>query len=311
MKIYRNLKDYNVKNAIITQGTFDGVHLGHKKILDRLISGAKTKGGDSVLLTFHPHPRHVLFPDHDGPMILNTMDEKIELLESIGLDNIIILPFTHEFSRIPAVHFVRDLLVNQIKAVKIIVGYDHHFGRNREGDINILKELAPLYEFEVEEISAHEIDEINISSTKIRKALAVGDVETANRFLGYPYQLNGKIIPGKKLGRKLGYPTANMELDERLKLIPENGVYAVKVKIASRSLKGMMSIGFNPTVEEGNTKRHLEVNIFDFDEEVYGSDIRVELIKRIRNELKFDGLDELKDQMASDKLVTMEILEGE
>lgn len=308
LKIYRDLEEYAVQHAILTQGTFDGVHLGHRQILQKIIETAKQEGGESVLLTFHPHPRHVLFPDQEGPMMLSTLDEKIEKLKEIGLDNLIIHPFTKEFSRLPAVNFVRDLLVNKIKAKKIVVGYDHHFARNREGNLESLQELAPLYDFEVEEISAQEIDDVNISSTKIRKALSQGNILAANAYLGYNYQLNGKVIEGKKLGRKLGYPTANIGLAENLKLIPLDGIYAVQVEVNGMVNKGMMSIGFNPTVEEQSVKRHLEVNIFDFDEDIYGQDICVNMIERIRGEEKFENLEVLKEKMAEDKIKSLEIL---
>jgi len=307
LRIYRDLEEYAVEHAILTQGTFDGVHLGHRQILKRIIETAKNEGGESVLLTFHPHPRHVLFPDQDGPMMLSTLSEKIEKLEEIGLEHLIIHPFTKEFSRLPAVNFVRDLLVNRIKARKIVVGYDHHFARNREGNLETLHELAPLYDFEVEEISAQEIDDVNISSTKIRKALCEGNIVAANSYLGYNYQLNGKVIEGKKLGRELGYPTANISLEENLKLIPMDGVYAVNVFLNGSKYRGMMSIGFNPTVENQSGERHIEVNIFDFNEDIYGREIKVELIDRIRDEEKFDDLDTLKAKMAEDKLKSREI----
>ncbi|NND77975.1 MAG: bifunctional riboflavin kinase/FAD synthetase [Flavobacteriales bacterium] len=309
MKIHRDLKDYSVEKAILTQGTFDGVHIGHKEIISRVIAMAKEAGGESVLLTFHPHPRHILFPDQEGPLMLSTLKEKISKLEEIGLDHLIIHPFTHEFSRLSAVQFVRDLLVNIIKATKIVVGYDHHFARNREGNLETLQDLSPLYDLEIEEISAQEINDVNISSTKIRKALVEGDLETANKYLGYCYGLDGVVVEGKKLGRTLGFPTANIGNFEKWKLIPKDGVYAVKVFLDGEVHSGMMSIGFNPTVNKELETRSLEVHILDFNRDIYGNEIRIEFVSRIRGEEKFKDLEALKTKMADDMAKTIHILE--
>lgn len=292
----------------MTQGTFDGVHLGHRQIIERIIETAREEKGESVLLTFHPHPRHVLFPDIEGPMLLSSLEEKIQKLEEIGLEHLIIYPFTKDFSRMDAVHFVRDLLVNQIHAKKIIVGYDHHFARNREGNLSTLIELGPLYDFEVEEISAQEIDDINISSTKIRKAIEEGDLTTANKYLGYEYVLNGSVIKGKQVGRTLGYPTANLNVNGQVKLIPKDGIYVVKARIEDKLYKGMMSIGFNPTVQTENRQRHIEVNIFDFDQDIYGKDVEVSIVQRLRDEEKFEDLEGLKRKLHEDKVRSLEIL---
>lgn len=308
MKIHHNLEDYSVERAILTQGTFDGVHLGHKKIISRVIEMANANNGESVLLTFHPHPRHVLFPEQDGPRMLSTLKEKISRLETIGLDHLIIFPFTKEFSRMPAIQFVRDLLVNDIKAKKIVVGYDHHFARNREGNLDTLNELASLYDFKVEEISAQEINNVNISSTKIRSAIIEGDLETANKYLGYDYSIEGKVVEGKKIGRTLGFPTANIQLQDELKLIPKDGIYAVRIDLRSEIYEGMMSIGLNPTIDGSNVKRYLEVNIFDFNEDIYGQELKVNFFSRLRDEVKFEDMNALKQKMKADKLHTLEIL---
>ena len=309
MKIYQDLADFKPQKSILTIGTFDGVHLGHRKIIHRIIEIAKLDEAESVLLTFHPHPRHVLFPDAGSPKLLSTLEEKMQLLANCGLENLIIYPFTKEFSRMPAVNFVRDLMVNGIKCSKVVVGYDHHFARNREGNLNTLQELAPLYDYQVEEISAQEIDHVNISSTKIRNALIDGDVIAANKYLGYYYRLSGLIVEGKKMGRQLGFPTANIRLDESLKLIPGDGVYAVKVYVDGIDYVGMMSIGKNPTIDELNQDTHLEVNIFDFDRDIYKTELTVEFIARIRSEKKFDDLDSLKQKMHEDKQRTLEIFQ--
>jgi riboflavin kinase/FMN adenylyltransferase len=239
--------------------------------------------------------------------MLNTLDEKIDLLENAGIDNLIIHPFTKEFSRTSSVEFVRDILVNKIGTKKLVIGYDHHFGRNREGSFEHLKEFGPVYGFDVEEISALDIDEVNVSSTKIRKALEEGDVQAANTFLSYSYPLTGKVIRGEKLGRSIGYPTANIDIEESIKLIPANGVYAVKVKVEGKQFSGMLNIGVRPTVSQSQEKS-VEVNIFDFDRDIYDEEITVEFIQRIRDEKKFDSSEELAGQLKRDKEACQEAL---
>jgi riboflavin kinase/FMN adenylyltransferase len=300
MKVYTNLDDFKgVKNPVVTTGTFDGVHLGHQKIIARLKDAAREENGETVLLTFSPHPRMVLFPDDNELKLLNTLPEKIELLEKYGVDHLIIYPFTKEFSRLTSIEFVRNILVNSIQTKRLVIGYNHHFGRNREGSFEHLKEYGPLYGFEVEEIPAQDIDHIQISSTKIRNALLIGDVKTANTYLGHAYTLTGTVVKGKQLGRTIGYPTANLQITDQYKLIPGDGVYAVRIKHGSIIYGGMLNIGNNPTIE--GKGKSIEVNIFDFDKTIYGEEATVYFIERLRDEVKFNNLEELKEQLAKDK----------
>jgi riboflavin kinase/FMN adenylyltransferase len=300
MKVYTNIAEFkSVDNPIVTTGTFDGVHLGHQKIINRLKNLAKTENGETVLLTFYPHPRMILFPDDNELKLLNTLTEKTELLEKYGIDHLIIHPFTKEFSRLTSIEFVRNILVNSIHTKRLVIGYNHHFGRNREGSFEHLKEYGPLYGFEVEEIPAKDIDHIEISSTKIRKALLQGDVKTANAYLGHSYSITGIIVKGKQIGRTIGYPTANIEINDVYKLIPADGIYAVKVKHQNSSYLGMLSIGNNPTVE--GKGRSIEVNIFQFDKSIYEENVTIYFIARLRNEVKFDSLESLKNQLLKDK----------
>jgi len=307
MKVYSNIEDFKeVKNPIVTTGTFDGVHLGHQKIIARLKDVAQKHQGETVLLTFYPHPRMVLFPDDNELKLLNTQQEKIELLEKYGIDHLIIHPFTKEFSRLTSVEFVRNILVNQLRTNRLIIGYNHHFGRNREGSFEHLKEFGPVYGFDVEEIPAKDIDSIEVSSTKIRVALQSGDVETANTYLGHTYSITGKVIKGNQLGRTLGYPTANIFIDDKYKLIPADGVYAVKVLVHGNSYGGMLNVGNNPTID--GKGRSIEVNLFDFSGDIYGADATIYFIKRLRDEQKFNGLDELKNALAIDKQNALKIV---
>lgn len=307
MKVYTNIEDFkDVKNPIVTTGTFDGVHLGHQKIISRLKDVAQKHQGETVLLTFYPHPRMVLFPEDNELKLLNTQQEKIHLLEKYGVDHLIIYPFTKEFSRLTSVEFVRNILVNSIHTKKLIIGYNHHFGRNREGSFEHLKEFGPIYGFDVEEIPAKDIDNIDVSSTKIRGALQAGDVETANSYLGHSYSICGKVMHGNELGRTIGYPTANIFIDDKYKLIPMDGVYAVEVEVKGKKFGGMLNVGNNPTI--AGKGRSIEVNIFDFNETIYGEDATIFFIKRLRDELKFAGLDELKNALAIDKQNALKIL---
>ncbi len=300
MNIYYSIDDFkNVKNPVVTTGTFDGVHLGHQKIISRLKDFAANENGESVLLTFFPHPRMVLFPEDNDLKLLSNQAEKIELLEKYGIDHLIILPFTKEFSRLTSLEFIRNILVNKIKTKKLVIGYNHHFGRNREGSFNHLKEYGPLYGFDVEEISAQDIDQVEISSTKIRNALQTGDITTATKYLGHQYTLSGKVVGGKKLGKTIGYPTANISVEDKFKLIPTDGVYAVKVKHNGTTYNGMLNIGNNPTVD--GKCRSVEVNIFNFDNDIYGDELTIYFIEHLRTEVKFANLDELKKQLAADK----------
>lgn len=300
MKVYTNIDDFKgVKNPVVTTGTFDGVHLGHQKIITRLKDAAREENGETVLLTFSPHPRMVLFPDDNELKLLNTLPEKTELLEKYGIDHLIIYPFTKEFSRLTSIEFVRNILVNSIQTKRLVIGYNHHFGRNREGSFEHLKEYGPLYGFEVEEIPAKDIDHIQVSSTKIRNALLIGDVKTATSYLGHTYTLTGTVVTGKKLGRTIGYPTANLHINDQYKLVPGDGVYAVKVKHKNLFYGGMLNIGNNPTVE--GKGKSIEVNIFDFDEIIYGDEATIYFLERLRDEVKFNNLEELKIQLAKDK----------
>ncbi|APU10459.1 bifunctional riboflavin kinase/FAD synthetase [Cellulophaga lytica] len=284
--------------TVITIGTFDGVHIGHKKILERLINSAKLLEIESTVLTFFPHPRMVLQQD-SNIKLLNTIEEKEMILSNLGLDFLIIHPFSKEFSRLSAIEFVRDILVNKLNTKKIIIGYDHRFGRNRNADINDLKNYGTTFDFNVEEITAQEIDDVSVSSTKIRKALAEGDVSKANSYLGYNYMLTGIVTKGKGLGRQLNFPTANIYIKEEYKLIPKNGVYVVKAKLNNSTVFGMMNIGYNPTVN--GTQKTIEVNFFNFNDDLYGKKIQVDILERIRDEVKFDSINDLKVQLTKDQ----------
>ena len=306
METVQSIIKYDKKQSTaITIGTFDGVHIGHKTILERLINNAKDLGLRSTVLTFFPHPRMVLQKDGDIKL-LNTIAEKKMILEDLGLDLLIIHPFTKEFSRLSATEFVRDILVNQLKTKKIIIGYDHRFGRNRTANISDLRAFGNALDFEVEEISAKEVDAVSVSSTKIRKALEEGDIETANKFLGYDYMLTGTVKKGKGLGRQLSFPTANLFIDTPYKLIPKNGVYVVHALIEGLKVFGMMNIGYNPTVS--GKRKSIEVHFFDFDKDLYDNPLQVQIIDRLRDEHKFDSVDALKVQLGKDKEASLSLI---
>jgi riboflavin kinase/FMN adenylyltransferase len=308
LRIFRSIEAFEgTRNAVVTTGTFDGVHVGHRKIISRMREVAKKVDGETVLLTFDPHPRTVLFPDDHGLLLLTTLDEKIALLEEAGVDNLIIHPFTREFSRITSIDFVRDILVEMLGTYRLVIGYDHHFGRNREGSFEHLVEFGPLYGFEVEEIPALEVQDVSVSSTKIRKALEEGDVATATEYLGAHYRLNGFVVEGNKIGRTLGFPTANIRVENTNKQIPADGVYAVIVVVNGKKLKGMLNIGQRPTVNALQS-RTIEVHIIDYEGDLYGSSIELQFIHRVRNEQKFNGLDELRTQLEKDKVQTLSML---
>jgi riboflavin kinase/FMN adenylyltransferase len=303
MRIFDGIKSLGeIKNPVVTIGTFDGVHLGHQKIIEQLNFEADKIGGESVLLTFEPHPRIVLYPENHGVKLIQTRDEKFQVLENFNLKNVVLIPFTKEFSELSAIEFVEQILVSNLKAKKVVIGYDHQFGRNREGNIQFLKSVSEKYGFEVIEISAKSIDEINISSTKVRDSLLRGDVETAKLFLSRSYEISGTVVKGNQLGRTIGFPTANVLVNSNLKLIPANGVYAVRVKIAGAKHFGVMNIGNKPTVNSNN-HRSIEVHIFDFDKDVYGQPITVFFDNYLRNEQKFANLVELKKAIAHDEAV--------
>ncbi|TXC78840.1 bifunctional riboflavin kinase/FAD synthetase [Luteibaculum oceani] len=307
MKIYRDLSETKgIKNPVITTGTFDGVHVGHQKILTQLIHEAKKIDGESVVLTFWPHPRMVVFPDDHNLQLLNTMEEKAQLLESFGIDHFIIYPFSKKFSRLSAREYVKDILVDGIGVSKMAVGYDHRFGKNREGDFNTLTELAKEYQFQVQEISAEDVENVNVSSTKIRKALLDGDVSTAKAYLNYHYFLKGRVVSGEGIGKQLGFPTANILVEDSYKLIPKIGVYAVKVNLGEQVYKGMMNIGVRPTVAN-NAPKTIEVHLLDYNGDLYNQEIKVSFIQRLRDEIRFENVSQLKDQLNEDKKNCLEL----
>ena len=299
LKIFHSINDFrSTKKTILTLGTFDGVHIGHKKILKKVIQGTANEKYESLVLTFFPHPRMVLQED-SGLQLLNTIDEKIDLLAEIGLENLVIHPFDETFSRLTAEDFVKTILVDRFHIQKIIIGYDHRFGRNRTADIDDLIAFGKKYNFEVEQISVQEINEISVSSTKIRNALLEGNMTLANDYLGYAYFLTGTVVKGKQLGRTINFPTANLNIKENYKLIPQNGVYIVESTINQKTVFGMMNIGFNPTVKGQN--QSIEIHYFDFDADLYRQKIRVSILQRIRSEQKFESVDLLKAQLEKDK----------
>lgn len=307
MKTYHHIDDFTpVKNAVVTIGTFDGVHHGHRKIISRIKELADACGGETVILTFFPHPRMILHPEDDSIKLINAINEKAALLEQLGVDHLIITPFSRDFSNQSAEDYIRDVLVNKIGTKKIVIGYDHRFGKDRRGGLNDLLRLSPVYGFEVIEIPEQDINEVAVSSTRIREALLAGNIELANQYLGYPFFITGKVIRGDQIGRQIGYPTANIHVEERYKLIPADGIFAVKVQQGGQEYKGMAYIGSRPTIN-GMT-RNIEVNLFDFDKEIYGETIRMEFLHYIRGDAKFNGLDELKAQIARDKLEVLKFL---
>ena len=289
----------NIKNAAVTAGTFDGVHVGHQKILARLREEADKVGGETVLITYWPHPRLVLKPWDHSLLLLSTFPEKANLLEKYGVDHLVKIPFTQEFAQMSPEDYVRIILHERIRTKKIIIGYDHRFGKNRSGGLEELHAYAPTYDFEVEEIPRQDIDAIGISSTKIRRALEVGDVHLANNFLGRHYSLTGHVIHGNKIGRSLGFPTANIQVKENYKLIPSDGIYAVRICHEYNKYNGMLNIGQRPTI--GGENKTIEVNIFDFDQDIYESEITIEFVDLIRKEIKFSSLEALKKQLKTDK----------
>lgn len=307
MKIYHGIEDFvRLQNAVVTSGTFDGVHVGHTKILSRLREIAGKINGETVVITFWPHPRLVLHPEDTSLKLLNTFEEKAELLKAQGINHLVRIPFTKEFSQLTSEQFITEILVKTIGTKKLVIGHDHHFGKNREGSFDQLKVNGPKYGFEVEEIPRQDVDHVGVSSTKIRRALESGDIETATHFLGHTYSITGRVIMGDKLGRILGFPTANIEIDTFYKLIPADGIYAVKVGYAHQGYNGMLYIGNRPTV--GGLRRNIEVNIFDFDREIYGESLTIYFHNLIRSDIKFNDLEELRKQLYLDKKAALKIL---
>lgn len=289
----------------MTIGTFDGVHIGHQKVLSNLVLSAEKNNASSVLLTFFPHPRMVLQKNTDIKLI-NTLEERIELLKKTGLDSLVIHEFTEDFAEITALEFVKNVLVDHLKIANLIIGYDHRFGKNREGNFDQLSEYGNIFGFEVNKISQQEIDHITISSTKIRKAIELGNIEEANRYLGYHFMLKGEIVKGNNLGEKIGFPTANLSIKESYKLLPKTGSYIVKSELENQTVYGMMNIGYNPTVK--GKKQTIEIHFFDFNKDLYGKKIQIDVLKFLRDEQKFDSVEVLKKQLVNDRQKSLKII---
>ena len=311
MKIFRNIIEArNIPNAVVTIGTFDGVHLGHQAIFNKMKTLAQGIGGETVVVTFDPHPRQVLNIDSSNLRFLCTPEEKLQKFEEFGIDNVVIIHFTKEFSRTPSEVFIKDYIIDHIHPAYIVVGYDHHFGKNRMGDFDLLNKLMKQYHFKVERVAAQDVENIAISSTKIRNALAVGNVKSANRLLGYTYSVTAEVVVGNKIGRTMGFPTANLELPREYMLI-KGGVYACLVDYDGHTYKAMANIGHRPTIgDRGENQPIIEVNLFGFDGDLYGKHIRVHFIDRIRDEEKFNGLDALKAQLEQDREKAYKLLDN-
>jgi riboflavin kinase/FMN adenylyltransferase len=306
MRIYYSLDDFSpVRNAVVTSGTFDGVHVGHQKILSRLREIAERTNGETVVITFWPHPRLVLNPDAEIKL-LNTFEEKAELIKEHGVRHLLRIPFTKEFSQLTSEEFITKILVERIGTKKLVIGYDHHFGKNREGSFEQLKLNGPKYGFEVEEIPRQEVDHLAVSSTKIRKAIETSDLETATHLLGKPYSISGRVIKGDQIGRLIGFPTANLEVDSTHKLIPADGIYAVTVNHEHARYDGMLYIGDRPTIN--GSKKNIEINIFEFNKEIYGESLTIHLQQFIREDRKFEDVEELTLQIQKDKESSIGIL---
>ena len=309
MQVHYGFESYkNIKNPIVTVGTFDGVHFGHQKIIQRLQKIAKKNNGESVLLSFDPHPRKILLNDQ-GLKLIHTINEKINILENLGLDHLVIYPFTLEFSKFSAKRYIDELLIQKLGTHTLVIGYDHHFGNDREGNIDLLKKYEKSNPFYLEEIKAHEIEEIKISSTKVRSAIEKGNIHLVNDYCGHFYEFSGEVVRGNGIGKTIGTPTANIKLNSNEKIIPLDGVYAVVCQIKDANYKGIMNIGFKPTVDEGQ-KRTVEIHLFDYEKDIYGQDLRTKVIERIRDEVKFNSLKELKSQILKDNEKAKIILES-
>lgn len=313
MKIYNHIDEFRpIKNAVVTIGTFDGVHIGHQKIISRLQEVAKQNGGETVILTFFPHPRMILHPDDQNIKLISTLNEKAERLAGLGIDHLIITPFTRDFSNLSPEEYISEILVKKIGTSQIVIGYDHRFGKDRKGGLEDLQNYALKFGFGVEEIPEQDINDVAVSSTKIRNAILSGNVNAAKDFLGYPFQLTGKVIKGDQIGRKLGFPTANLYIEESYKLIPSDGIYVVSLEFMDQqNLKtepatGMAYIGHRPTINA--MSRNIEVNIFDFDKDIYGQIIRINFLEYLRGDQKFDSLEELKNQLEKDEIAARTFL---
>ena len=307
MRIYEGLADFSpVSNAVVTSGTFDGVHLGHQKIIQRIREIARAVQGETVLITFWPHPRLVLYPTEHHLRLLSTFEEKANLLRQFGIDHLVTIPFTQEFSQMTSEQFIRKILMEKIHTKKLVIGYDHRFGKNREGSFDYLQEHSKEFGFELEEISRQDVDEIGVSSTKIRKSLEIGDIRTATNYLGRPYELNGIVVKGQQIGRSIGFPTANIHIPNDYKLIPHDGVYAVEVKVEGVLFKAMLNIGNRPTVN--GTRKTVEAHLFDFQGDLYNKLVTVYFREFIREEKKFESLEALKNQLVQDQTLAKSLL---
>jgi riboflavin kinase/FMN adenylyltransferase len=308
VKLHDGLVDFNAKKPVVTIGTFDGVHMGHKQVILRLQEIAKKYGGETVIFTFHTHPRLVTAPNESNLRLLTTLEEKIKLFDHYGIDHLVIYPFDKSFSELSYSKFVEEILVKQMHTHCLVVGYDHRFGKNREGDFEYLQKCASKFNFEVEKLDVLTIAKESVSSTKIRQALQNGEIEKANKYLGYEFTLHGSVVDGKHLGRKLGFPTANIVASDKHKIIPGYGVYAVKVSINNKEYGGMLNIGTRPTFNNNADNRSIEVNIFDFEGDIYGSEITIMFAGKIRNEQKFAGVENLINQLHKDKKTALNFL---
>ncbi|SHF52741.1 riboflavin kinase / FMN adenylyltransferase [Mariniphaga anaerophila] len=311
MKIHTNIENFVANKPVVTIGTFDGLHLGHQKVLSRLIDFARQRNGESVVFTFYPHPRLITAPGETNLRLLTTLEEKKKLFARSGIDHLIIFPFTKEFSQLTYSEFVEQILVNKMHTHCLVVGYDHRFGKNREGGFEYLQGCAAKFGFEIEKLEVLLVDESHVSSTRIRKALEEGKIEQANKFLGYRFTLQGTVVEGQRVGRKLGFPTANIEASDPNKLIPGYGVYAVEVLVAGKEYKGMLNIGSRPTFNKNADNRSIEVHIFDFSGDIYNQEITLIFVGKIRNEHKFSGVEALTEQLKKDKVAALKVLSDE
>lgn len=311
MRVYKDLSDFRADKPVVTIGVFDGVHKGHNAILSKLVSRAGKLGGESVVLTLWPHPRIVLKKDLKNLHLLNSLEEKKWLLEKSGIDHLVILPFTEEVSQLSACDFIKEILVDQIGVEHLLIGYDHHFGKGGKGSYRDVQACSAQYNFQVERLGAKSEEGTEVSSTLIRNALLEGDLEKANQYLGYSYFMMGKVIGGHRMGKKLGFPTANIEPNEPYKLIPEDGVYAIKARINGKILKGMLNIGYRPTVDRHGRHKSIETHLFDFDKDIYNKEITIHMMHRIREEKKFNNVDKLVEQLKVDKRNSLKLLSGD
>ena len=310
MKVHYDLNQFSAKNPVATIGVFDGVHKGHTKLLSRLKEKAKGHNGESVVITLWPHPRLFLGKDLDNLRLINTLDEKKILMEQSNIDHLVVLPFNRELSQLSACEFTEQILIDKLHIQSLLIGYDHHFGRERKGGYNDLKSCSLQYNFELERIDAEVVNGVKISSTKIREILLKGDIHIANEYLGYQYFIKGYVVGGNRIGQKIGFPTANVEVQEPYKLIPLDGVYAVIVNIEGKTQKGMLNIGYRPTFDKYGSRKSVEVHLFNFEEDIYHKEIYIHFVKRIREEKKFEGVEELVNQLEKDKKAAKHILDN-